>query len=347
MKLTSPVLVVLGSIALAGCSSGGSSTVTPPPDVVKQTSLGTEFTILERLDRLALGETLDIPAVSRQASYTIENGKVVFGEVSAAETGALFSYTVGLDPIIEPLTFVITSATGTKVVFEEIDDPQNSTFRTVDVPFVTEYDRVPGFQFGNSPYSFEFTEETNGTRNIVFGSGDETGWNYQFYGVWMTGFGGSSGTIGAASGGATTPVASIPNTGTATFTGISSGLFLDNAGEAFLAQSTMQADASFTNRTVGFTTSNTHITPLASSVNAMIADGSVAQPFTATPGLNLSGTMSYAVGENKLSGPVSSTNGMTGVVDANFYGPVANEIGGSFAVKGTAGNYIGAFGGKP
>ena len=382
MKVTTSMLLVFGSIILTGCSSGGGSTVTPPANVVKQESvpdeqtqtpdeqtqtpdeqtqttqtitpssvisLSTDKTLWERFDTLGLGETLEIPAVSRQKTYTIENGQVIFGEDSGAETGALLSYTVGLDPVTEPLTLTATSATGTKVVFEEIDDPNNSTFRIVDVPFVTEYDRNPRTEFGNSPYAFEFTEVTDGARDLLFVTqdADQTGWNYQTYGVWITGFGGGSGTVGAASGGAVTPGANIPTSGNATFTGISTGIFLDSAGDAFLAQSTMEANASFSNRTVSFATSNTHVTPLASSVNALIATPSVAQPFTTTPGLNLSGTMSYAAGENKLSGAVSSVNGMTGVVDANFYGPVANEIGGSFAVKGTAGNYMGAFGGRP
>jgi hypothetical protein len=37
---------------------------------------------------------------------------------------------------------------------------------------------------------------------------------------------------------------------------------------------------------------------------------------------------------------------MTGVATGKFYGPTAQEIGGTFAVTGGGASYFGAFGGK-
>jgi hypothetical protein len=66
--------------------------------------------------------------------------------------------------------------------------------------------------------------------------------------------------------------------------------------------------------------------------------------------LNLSGTLSYLAGSNQFSGTVNTTS-MSGIATGKFYGPSAQEIGGTFSVSnGTVGSggsaYIGGFGGK-
>ncbi|HET7832182.1 MAG TPA: hypothetical protein VFK88_04380 [Gallionella sp.] len=72
----------------------------------------------------------------------------------------------------------------------------------------------------------------------------------------------------------------------------------------------------------------------------------------------MSGTLSYTAGSNTFTGTVTTANGMSGNATGRFYGPgiataTANkvagappEIGGTFAVMGTAGTMQGAFGGK-
>jgi hypothetical protein len=62
--------------------------------------------------------------------------------------------------------------------------------------------------------------------------------------------------------------------------------------------------------------------------------------------LNIQGTLSYAGGSNDFSGPVSSS-ALTGSARGQFYGPAANEIGGTFGLKGVGvEGYLGAFGAK-
>jgi hypothetical protein len=58
--------------------------------------------------------------------------------------------------------------------------------------------------------------------------------------------------------------------------------------------------------------------------------------------------MTYSAGANRLTGSVSSSSGMTGNLIANFYGPAANEIGGTYGLtQPTTGNtLVGGFGGK-
>ena len=62
--------------------------------------------------------------------------------------------------------------------------------------------------------------------------------------------------------------------------------------------------------------------------------------------LNMQGTLTYAAGSNDFSGSVSSS-GLNGNAKGRFYGPAANEAGGTFALTGSGVQaYIGAFGAK-
>jgi hypothetical protein len=62
----------------------------------------------------------------------------------------------------------------------------------------------------------------------------------------------------------------------------------------------------------------------------------------------MSGTLTYSSGANQFSGAISTAgSAMTGTAVGTFYGPSANEIGGTFGVTGSSGQgMIGAFGGK-
>ena len=48
-----------------------------------------------------------------------------------------------------------------------------------------------------------------------------------------------------------------------------------------------------------------------------------------------------------MSGTVTTVNGMSGNANGKFYGPTANEVGGTYAVSGSGlGSFVGGFGGK-
>jgi hypothetical protein len=107
----------------------------------------------------------------------------------------------------------------------------------------------------------------------------------------------------------------------------------------------MTATTNFGTRSIAFSTTNTRTS----------ADLSTS---TSNANLNTSGTLTYDSGVNKFSGALTTVGGgdargttavtpMTGTATGKFYGPTAQEIGGTFAVSGggTTG-YLGAFGGK-
>ena len=164
-------------------------------------------------------------------------------------------------------------------------------------------------------------------------------WDYQTFGVWTTGAGTGSGTVGVASFGVETPSSAIPVSGTVNFVGISSGRYIGSTGVDTFVGSDMTATANFGTRSITFATTNTRTsTDLISP--------------TSNSNLNTSGTLSYSAWVNQFTGVISSAGGgasnaaMTGAATGKFYGPTAQEIGGTFAVTGGGAAYFGAFGGK-
>jgi hypothetical protein len=161
------------------------------------------------------------------------------------------------------------------------------------------------------------------------------GFEYQTYGAWgayaAAGVGGY-----AISNGSLTSGGSIPTTGSAVFSGGANGYLIDGQKATYVTNASMTANVDFAARTVAFSTTNTTMTGASTGVATSIA------------GYNLNGTMTYSSGVNRMTGSVTSTNGMSGSIIANFYGPAANEIGGTYGLtQTTSGNsFVGGFGGK-
>lgn len=161
------------------------------------------------------------------------------------------------------------------------------------------------------------------------------GYNYQTFGAWVTGLGTGSGNAGAISAGAVTPVSSVPTTGTATYNGTAGGIYVDTSGATYLAAGSSTLNANFANHSVSYSTSGT--TAVAAATGTALPDPSV---------LNMQGTLTLAAGANAFSGAVS-TSTLSGTASGQFYGPNANEVGGTFALKGSGvSSYLGAFGAK-
>ena len=128
----------------------------------------------------------------------------------------------------------------------------------------------------------------------------------------------------------------MPGTGTATFTGLASGFYVDNLGIPYFTAANMSANADFGARTIGFSTTNSTMSDLNTGAGPMSATG-----------LNLSGTLTYTSGSSRFTGSVTSVNGMSGNANGRFYGPNAEEIGGVYGVAATGvGSMLGAFGGR-
>jgi C-lobe and N-lobe beta barrels of Tf-binding protein B len=170
------------------------------------------------------------------------------------------------------------------------------------------------------------------------------GWNYQSFGIWMDQVGPTTFQAGAMSAGAVTPGSAVPTTSTATFRGHASGFFFDGAGGRFSTDSEMTAITDFGSRSIDFSTNLTGATDM----NAPW-DGVTPKPVIARPDLNLAGTLNYAAGVNRFSGDVKTQGlDLTGKADGRFYGPSAQEIGGTYGLASptTGARMLGGFGGK-
>jgi len=163
------------------------------------------------------------------------------------------------------------------------------------------------------------------------------GWNYQTFGIWADSPTATTWIAGAISVGYPTPASAVPTTGNATFTGIAAGFYVDSTGALFGTAASMTANADFTNRSIGFATSNTQVADV---------NGTTIGP---NLGLNLSGTLTYSAGTNQFSGAVNTADTtLSGSATGRFYGPSAQEIGGTYGLSATSGvsGMLGAFGGK-
>lgn len=181
--------------------------------------------------------------------------------------------------------------------------------------------------------NFTFTNQKSTSIGIL-GNPYYWGYEYQTYGAWGTW--GNAGTGGnAVSIGALTPSSGIPSSGSAVFSGGSNG-YLISGGYSYITSANMTANVNFATQSVSFATTGT------------TAIGRVGGSVTDASGSNLAGTMSYTSGKNLITGTVTSTSGMSGSIIANFYGPNANEIGGTYGLtNATTGNsLVGGFGGK-
>jgi hypothetical protein len=250
---------------------------------------------------------------STQSSYTANpitgrvNSIVYSGQ---STTGA--SYTATYDSNTVLSSFTIQSAQGATI---SLSKSAGDTF----------------LSFGAADYARNSTASTE----AIAINPSVTGWNYQSYGVWITGQGTGSGTAGAVSVGSATLVTGIPATGNATFSGLASGVYVDPVGQAYLTNGSMSAATNFGSRSIVFSTSGTQ----AASFNGGNA--------VSAPLLNMSGTLTYASGSGSFGGAITTTGGLSGNAIGKFYGPNANEMGGTFAATGTGiQSFSGAFGGK-
>lgn len=166
-------------------------------------------------------------------------------------------------------------------------------------------------------------------------------WNYQSFGVWQTGTatGGTfSGTFGAISFGAPTPVGGLPSSGTLDYTGLTAGVYVNATGQLFGTSANMSATVDFgPARSVTFSTTGT-----------VLSTASGAQ--TNRPELDMMGTLSFN-GSPQFTGTVNTdpsfpSFNLSGTATGRFYGPAAQEIGGVYELTGAGQSMGGGFGGK-
>jgi C-lobe and N-lobe beta barrels of Tf-binding protein B len=307
------VLVVGGGIWLTACGGGGgSSPVMPASSSVPFTSFSA----------VKSGQPVQASGISQTVNATTTTtGTVTSTTVNAVDTAnSSATLTYGVIPAMTAFSF---STPGSGV---------NLSGSSVQCNAGT---GVCGGSSGN-------------TQAVVINPLDpqvppvpELAWNYQSFGYWLVVGSSTSRVAGVMSFGSPTAVSALPVMGTASYTGLSSGIYVDPTGAVFVQGAKMQSTVDFgPARSVAFSTTDTTLAPLNPAI-----------PVTpvSVPALNLTGNLSIASGSNQFSGSVTApgTPALAGTATGRFYGPTAQEIGGVFSLKGTGPQtMLGGFGGK-
>ncbi|MCT7375003.1 transferrin-binding protein-like solute binding protein [Chelativorans salis] len=269
---------------------------------------GPSFTSFAEME---VSEPTTMEGKGRESTIELTNAGYRLTEPSRVNTSA----NVEINSDGEPTSISLNTPASNKVINTEGLPPEKS---------------YP-FQGGK----FQYINSHDNKTSMRYANPEENGFEYQTFGTWMELQSPSTGNVGATSVGAKTRVASIPSSGNATFRGTALGEYVDldpadNAPEWHTITSEATLNADFAGRSVEFQTTNT-------------------TNWAGTPRdeLDLNGTMSYSGGSNEMSGTVTTANGMSGEVDGRFYGPGAQEVGGTFSLKGDGvERYYGGYGAK-
>jgi transferrin binding protein len=190
------------------------------------------------------------------------------------------------------------------------------------------------FTSGSATYTFTLSD-VGATANL----------NYSTFGQWSVNTGSNSAntSVGFYSVGSATPTASVPVTGSATYTGGALGIaVLNQSSTGYLFNGIATLTAIFSSDT---------ISGAITSINAY----STGQPNTPVGTLNSINFTSGTIGGNGFAGSASTSStagtaadisGASGTFRGNFFGPAAQEAGGTFGLTNSTTNAIisGSFG---
>ena len=267
--------------------------------------------------------------VASSSSVSVGNG--ISNEIS-------YTYNVAAEKVTS-LSNKKTGETGAKVVVSH-DSSSNlgtltlTTAGGTTISWNTATDTYGALIINNNIGVLTTPNYASGQNYTLFANPYRLGWDYQTFGTWVTGAGSGSGKAGNYSIGVVTTGSSIPTSGSATYTGDTGGRYANSAGTDYFTTSNLSATANYATRSISL-----------SSTSTKVSHDLINQ--TTNNNLNFTGTMSYTAANNSLSGTILTTGGLNGTVKGQFYGPLANEIGGSFTATGAGIElYSGAFGAK-
>ncbi|HJY77293.1 MAG TPA: transferrin-binding protein-like solute binding protein [Burkholderiales bacterium] len=233
-----------------------------------------------------------------------------------------------------PVTSVSPETNGASNLTLGFDSQRQLTALAISAPEGNvSFDRSAGHSISCSGGGI--CQASSSTASAITGDALGSGWNYQTYGVWAVQSGPNNFVLGGVSAGNATPGNAVPTTGTARFFGNASGYFIDTAGIRSTTSAAMIANVDFQNRAIGFTTIDTTL------LNPNQGPGTSRQE------LDLSGSLSWAAGVNNFSGQVQTRDRtLNGSASGKFYGPTAEEIGGTYQLGGAGvSRLVGGFGG--
>lgn len=301
-SVKSPLALWAAILILSACGGGGGGGGGNVAPFVSYSQVGTNTEVSVE------------NGISNEVDYTYNVGTTTLTSLTNAQRGQSGAKVVAsYDTSSNIATATLTTAGGTSVSW-------NSATDTI------------GTLLLNS--NIETVVSASGQNYTLIANPFDFGWNYQTFGTWLTGGGTGSGKAGNYSIGSPTTGASIPTTGTATYTGATGGRYSSAAGLDYFVSSNLSAVANYATRSVALTSTSSVVSRDLLSQSSMNA-------------LNFTGSMTYAAASNSLTGTISTTGGLSGTAKGQFYGPNANELGGGFTASGAGLElFSGAFGAK-
>lgn len=138
--------------------------------------------------------------------------------------------------------------------------------------------------------------------------------------------------------GAETPVAAMPTSGTATYTGITTAYLVETGKADRQLTADVKAVADFAKKGLRFETSNAQFHALNNGVRES----------QAADGYNMKGSASWSANSNSFKGTATADNQMKGQLLGKFYGAQAAEIGGTYGLQNADNSkqLIGGYGAK-
>ena len=171
-------------------------------------------------------------------------------------------------------------------------------------------------------------ESSDGSSVIILLNPDSSGYDYHTFGSWAR-LDDTSITSAFGSFGAETASGALPSpSNTVSYSGYSVGEAVDGSGNFYVTEGVI------TLTTDDFVT----IELAATDTQALDLFGI---SFVDAPELDVSGTLTVSGGQ--FSGPVGTTY-VSGTASGSFYGPSAEEAGGTFSAAGSGWTYLGAYG---
>lgn len=302
-------LLTIATLTACGGGSGGSVASTPKPATTGQLTSFAE--VQANVPTVASG-------ITREGAVNVENTGAILQSGVATPTEGSGS-----------VTFTLNAAR--QITALQINGAQSSA--SFNSSNATAY----ALTLNGLPVATAITN-ASGSEQAIYGDPYVLGFNYQNFGVWGTGLvRGSTGRFGAMSVGVKTSPAAVPTTGSVTYRGVAGGIYTNGSQDRYAADATFVVN--FASRSIDFSTKNQTLTSILTDVTVP------------TTMLSIRGTMTYGAGSSVFSGALTA-NGQTsllplsGTGSGTFYGPTANEIGGTFFLRGPTTTLIGGFGGK-
>lgn len=173
---------------------------------------------------------------------------------------------------------------------------------------------------------------TSGSQRVLLSTEDD--FNYQSFGWWLNDTSVTSGVGASFSVGAPTDPANIPTSGSAVYSGFSTGFYIVPDGTPYVTASTISATANFGGTpTLSINSSETQ------GVNMVSGGNSIA-----LTDANFTGSLEINRATGKFVGSVNGT--LSGTASGAFFGPAYEEIGGTFQLQGGGRSYVGSFGAR-